>query len=66
MFPCRSINVTPPSTPSGPRAARMVNVAAVEEGDEENAGGGGGRRSKRIAGGGRRGHPPTKRGRGGR
>ena len=61
---CRSINVTPPSTPNGPRRApRIVEVAADEEGDEENVG----RRSKRIAaGGGRRGHPPAKRGRGGR
>lgn len=63
-----SINVTPPSTPNGPRAPRIVNrtytdlsQAAEEEEEEENVG----RRSKRIAGN-RRGPPPAKRGRGGR
>ena len=77
---CSSINITPPSTPSGPRQPAqppIVDVAAEQEGDEENAvavrGRGGGRRSKRIrgqpaegGGGGGRGHPPAKRGRGGR
>ena len=77
---CSSITITPPSTPSGPRQPAQPPIVDVaeEEGDEENTaaavrGRGGGRRSKRIRGhpppaaeGGGRGHPPAKRGRGGR